>query len=94
MLIEIDRDATADDRQGRYGFVFRAGERRCSVDVPGCRREDLDFRPGHLPPRLYVDGNSWCWDFAIGWVWRDLTGSDPPLYGPRSPDGAPPSVDW
>ena len=66
-----------DDGEGRYAFYVRApGRREWLVHMPGTplRRVRwlgepsgciLDF------PRLYVDGNSWVWKYAVETV-RDL----------------------
>lgn len=63
------------DGEGRYCFELRVGQRRCIVDMPGRPLEevrDLDAPLPSIPPRLYIDGDSWYWYFAVGWIMRAL----------------------
>lgn len=73
----IGIDRRGDD--GRYGFVLRANGRRCEIDMPGLPLDRV--RPVHWAegnynawdyPRLFVDGNSWLWEFAVNMVVRGL----------------------
>jgi hypothetical protein len=65
----IERLAKIDER-GRYGFRFTLGKRRCDVEIPGLPIERVrylglpDQNAWHFP-RLYVDGSSWLWEFAL-----------------------------
>lgn len=67
------------DSDGRFGFLLKMGDHQCDVDMPGLPLKQVRFmdKPDqniwHFP-RLYVDGGSWVWSFAIKWVNADLTG--------------------
>ena len=58
------------DERGRYGFTLILGKRRCEVEMPGIPIERVrylgtpDQNAWHFP-RLYVDGSSWLWMFAV-----------------------------
>lgn len=57
----------APEEGGRYGFIIynHCNVRAHLVDMPGC---DLDLVRQAKPwvsPRLYVDGSSWLWNFAL-----------------------------
>jgi hypothetical protein len=67
--VTIERSAENDDGQGRYGFTLKRGKRECDVEMPGLdirrvRYVSQDQNPFNFP-RLYVDGSSWLWEFAI-----------------------------
>lgn len=65
----------ARENGGRAGFRVRVGRRSCVVEMPG---HPLDMvkdplRAGQiLPVRLYVDGSSWFWNFALSQVAEEL----------------------
>ena len=66
--VVIDRWPRDDDGDGRYGFVLRRGARAVSVSMPGLPLDRVALRPGVSAwgfPRLYVDGSSWLWPFAL-----------------------------
>jgi len=62
---------------GRYRFVLSRGDKTCVVDMPGlpidrvryfgAEQNAFDF------PRLFVDGSSWLWEFAITMARRALS---------------------
>lgn len=65
--ISVDRHVTADT-DGRYGYRLRRGIRSVTVEMPGLPLDRV--RMGLTDdawqfPRLYVDGSSWLWPFAI-----------------------------
>lgn len=60
--------APRDDADGRYGFDVGG----VHVLVPGVSLSTLRA-PWGLPPRLYVDGSSWMWEFAVEAL-RDAAG--------------------
>jgi hypothetical protein len=69
------RDAEAKEEGGRFAFLVHiAGAERfgpVSVDMPGiplARVRWLDKKHQNIWgfPRLYVDGSSWVWKFAVG----------------------------
>lgn len=68
----IERDG-APDENGRYPYVVKLGRKRATVDMPGLALERVRFvnEPGQNAwhfPRLYVDGSSWLWEFAVPWL--------------------------
>jgi len=69
------RDAKHDDHVGRYGFVLSHGGYDCVVDMPGCALETAraGWKGLPIPPRLYVNGNSWTWPHAVDVAARSFT---------------------
>lgn len=62
-------------------FTCRRGIRKASVDMPGTPLTEVRYIDGADPwrfPRLYVDGSSWLWEFAV-----DMT-----RLALRDPDGS------
>jgi hypothetical protein len=58
------------DVTGRFSFVVSYADRRCEVRMPGTTLEEVRYvrLPGQDIwnfPRLYVDGSSWSWVFAV-----------------------------
>ena len=78
---DIERDPSGDDDGGRWYFVVRHYDRECSVEMPGWPLErvrytgDDDQNIWHFP-RLYVDGDSWVWKYAVSQLRDALTGVD------------------
>jgi hypothetical protein len=69
------------DETGRYRFVVCYAGRVAEVDMPGTTLEEVRYM--HLPgqniwnyPRLYVNGSSWVWVYAVNILRGDLTGED------------------
>ena len=70
---EVGRDVDVDhvpraDGDGRWTFKLTYGKRRVEVSMPGCPRACLtnpDAVGLIFPYRIYVDGNSWMWRFAV-----------------------------
>lgn len=59
-----DRDASAD-YDGWFRFIYRNGDKTVEVDIPG---DDPDVVCEGRPfksRRLYVDGSSWLYGFAV-----------------------------
>lgn len=68
------RDNPKWDEDGWYSFWLESNGRRLSVMMPGLPLRRVRRWGGlPFPPRLYVDGNSWWWSFAVG-MWRDDDG--------------------
>lgn len=72
----IERDGDVDGR-GWYPYRIFRGKRSVEVDMPGLALEKVRYiaapqNPWDFP-RLYVDGSSWLWSFAIDFV-RDGLG--------------------
>jgi len=77
--VTFTREPKADEG-GRYGFVFMRGNLKVEVDIPGLPLERLrylgddDQNIWHFP-RLYVDGSSWMWVYAVNCI-RDALDPD------------------
>lgn len=59
-----------DDHDGRYSFVVYRHNRCHQVDMPGLPLEQVRYTGSEGQsawdyPRLYVDGGSWLWKFAL-----------------------------
>ncbi len=53
---------------GRYAFTLTRGVREVAVDMPGIPLDRVRYVKGRNAwtfPRLYVDGSSWLWEFAV-----------------------------
>jgi hypothetical protein len=56
------------DLDGRYDYVLHRGIRSTTVSMPGLPLERVKLGPDDNPwlfPRLYVDGSSWLWPYAV-----------------------------
>lgn len=79
--VTIERVADWDEGDGRYGFRLVRGIRSCEVDMPGWPLERVRWmrRPEqniwHFP-RLYVEGSSWVWFYALSEAQRTLRDHD------------------
>lgn len=65
--------STDQEYNGRYRFDLTAGDRTVDVDMPGLALDEVRFLGREDQnvwdfPRLYVEGNSWVWRFAIDMV--------------------------
>jgi len=76
----FERDLRGDDDDGRFDFVVKLGLRSTTVCMPGLPLTEVRFDPETQNslefPRLYVDGNSWWWKYAVGILRSHLTGED------------------
>ena len=59
-----------DYGEGRYAFILWKGETCHEIQMPGCALERVRYMEEEGQniwdyPRLYVDGSSWVWRFAI-----------------------------
>lgn len=67
----LTRREDADD-DGRFGYLLTMGDaRQLEIDMPGLpldrvRYMDTEGQDIWDFPRLYVDGSSWIWMFALG----------------------------
>lgn len=66
------RDGARDYGDGRYAFMLSpetfTGQPQCEIQMPGLPLDQVQWTPSKNPwhfPRLYVDGSSWLWDFAL-----------------------------
>ena len=74
-----DRAPEADEGDGRFAFVVRCADRTCLVDMPGLPLERVRYLGTENQniwhyPRLYVDGGSWVWKYAMDDLHRVLCG--------------------
>jgi hypothetical protein len=73
--------ATGKCTNGRYIYILTRGEYSCEIEMPGLEinevREDPLVQSTAGRWRLYVDGSSWQWEFAIKIVRRELTEGPP-----------------
>lgn len=66
----FERLARRDYGAGRYCFVVRYGAASCEIQMPGIALESVRYMGyegqniWHFP-RLYVDNDSWVWEFAF-----------------------------
>ncbi|MCF7982270.1 MAG: hypothetical protein K9K86_09820, partial [Pseudomonadales bacterium] len=67
--VTYERNPSADNG-GRYGFILKKDgrEKLIDIDMPGCDPDLVQRSEPWVSPRLYVDGSSWLWQFAIGFV--------------------------
>jgi len=66
---DCDYDATYED--GRYAFALTYRDQDFEIQMPGWEPEKVRFTgEGDQNiwdyPRLYVNGNSWVWKYALG----------------------------
>lgn len=66
--LKLKRDESRDDRDGWYGFVLTDGKTTVEVDIPGDNPEEVMRGEPWVSRRLYVDGSSWLWGYAVGIV--------------------------
>lgn len=64
--LRLKRDKSRDDKDGWYGFVLTAGKTSVDVDIPGDDPDNVMKGEPWVSRRLYVDGSSWLWGYAIG----------------------------
>lgn len=69
-----------DKPDGRFEFVATLDGHECEVEMPGLPVERVRYLGRDHGqniwdfPRLYVDGSSWVWSFAVGFVHDALHG--------------------
>lgn len=71
--VTVARHAEADG-DGWFGFKLLRGRRSCIVAMPGLSLDHTRNHPEGFGQRLYVDGNSWWWHFALNTANRALRG--------------------
>lgn len=77
--VQVFRTPGQDYGNGRYAFNLYYEGRACSLQMPGLPLEKVAYHDGDNPwhfPRLYIDGSSWLWEFALDSARRALTGSE------------------
>lgn len=69
-IYQIEHQTQHDDGEGRFRFEVYARkgrvERSFDIDMPGV--EAAAKGEPWVSPRLYVDGSSWLWGYALGIV--------------------------
>jgi hypothetical protein len=50
---------------GRYAFILSLGDKSVNVEMPGCDPDVTERSKPFMSPRLYVNGSSWLWGFAL-----------------------------
>lgn len=72
----IKRNASADRKGGFYGFVLKHQDRTIEIDIPGDDpKTTLKGRPFESR-RLYVDGSSWLYGYAVSIIASKLEGDE------------------
>lgn len=69
----IERRPDQDDGEGRFSFLVALDDRQAEVDMPGLplgrvRYQGTEDQNIFDFPRLYVDGSSWVWPYAVSQV--------------------------
>jgi hypothetical protein len=76
----FESDKNADEDDGRFDFVVRLGKKKVFVSIPGLPLKDVRFDPNNknclFYPRLYINGSSWYWKYAVSQVHFTLTGDE------------------
>jgi hypothetical protein len=78
--IEITRKPSKDAR-GRFGFTLNGNGNETVIEMPGLPLEQVKYMNNPDQniwdfPRLYVDGSSWVWCYALDIAGIHLTGED------------------
>jgi len=68
--LSIERIPEKDYGGGRFAFRLCMEKSCCEIQMPGIPLEDVRFvnskdQNAWDYPRLYVDNNSWLWEFAV-----------------------------
>lgn len=66
--VSVTMRSPGHDGTGRYQFDLHRGIRSADVDMPGLPLDEVRCTEDSMPrgcPRLYVDGNSWWWCYAL-----------------------------
>ena len=76
--LKIKRDKKGDN-DGWYGFMLKSEHAKVSVLMPGLPMSAMRWMPGDKESawvfqRLYVDGGSWLWKFALEIAGEGLSG--------------------
>jgi hypothetical protein len=74
--VEIIRRNKQRDEGGRFHFKLVLGTRKASVLMPGASLATVRDERSIFQPRLYVNGSSWWWPYAISVTRATLLGSD------------------
>jgi hypothetical protein len=73
-------DDTGKEDEGRWVFVLHYGDRESTIDMPGLPLDEVRYLgpPQNIwdYPRLYENGSSWVWCYAIDAAQESLWGED------------------
>jgi hypothetical protein len=80
-LADVTVDGPGAHEGGRWTFVLTLGERKSKIDMPGLLLDRVRYvkAPGQNIwdfPRLYENGSSWVWIYALDRARESLTGSE------------------
>ena len=69
--VEYDTDEPYDLRDGYWEFTVQVNGRERTLDIPGDEPETTRKGEPWVSKRLYVDGSSWLWGFALSIISND-----------------------
>lgn len=77
----FERDPGGEDEGGRFAFLVHFDGRKATVDMPGIPLEHVRYTGAGDQniwdfPRLYVNGSSWVWKFAVTRLSAEIRGED------------------
>lgn len=80
-MVGVKSMALPNSHGGRWAFAVGTESEACRVDMPGLPIEQVRFMGGLSQDpwqftRLYVDGSSWLWCYALDIVRDYLTGQE------------------
>jgi hypothetical protein len=69
-----DRWSRSPERDGKgwYGFKFKWAGGAVDVDIPGTDADVVREGRPFKSPRLYVDGSSWLYGYALGFIFDKI----------------------
>lgn len=73
---DVKRDPAAD-ADGWFRFIFINDGKSVEVDIPGDDPETVMAGRSFVSRRLYVDGSSWLYGLALGFIEEYLGGPTP-----------------
>jgi hypothetical protein len=76
-LSHFIRNENGDNDRGWYGFTFSGKGGNVSVEIPGIDPEVVRRGEPWVSPRLYVDGSSWLYGFALNRIVEHISAQDP-----------------
>jgi len=74
---ELQYERMREDNDGWYAWRLHCRElsTRVDIDMPGLPPDQLQLGPWKSP-RLYVDGSSWLWKYALNMAVNKLLGEE------------------
>lgn len=74
--VRFARCAHRDSADGWYGFDFIGPAGKVDVDIPGIAPDVVTLGRPFKSPRLYVDGSSWLYGYALSAIERKIGEGD------------------